>query len=40
MENYQIVYTSKKTWLVYHVELGLCGEFPTFDDAERFINFN
>jgi hypothetical protein len=40
MENYQIIYTSKKTWQVYHVEFGLCGEFKTFDDAERFINFN
>jgi hypothetical protein len=40
MEDYQIIYSKAKTWLVYHIEFGLCGEFGTFDDAERFINLN
>lgn len=40
MGNYIIQYTTRKTWSVFHAEFGFIGEFPTFDDVERFINLN
>jgi hypothetical protein len=39
MHEYQIQYVNKR-WIVFHTEFGLIGEFPTFDEAERFISWN
>ena len=39
LHEYQIYYTNQK-WQVFHTELGFVGEFATFDEAERFIDWN
>lgn len=39
MHEYQIIYKDRK-WQVFHTECGLVGEFSSFDEAERFINWN
>jgi hypothetical protein len=40
MKDYVIQYTARKTWSVFHRDFGFIGEFATFDDVERFIQFN
>jgi hypothetical protein len=39
MHEYQIKYIEGK-WQLFHTDFGLVGEFSSFDDAERFINWN